>query len=113
VVEFIERDADYAKEMIKRGAMFWECVRARVPPVELPAVPPPADANTEYDMTGNNEWGNSAVQWLVHREAARSYEDAAKILKSLVPPDAKKCRGNGVVITRDRAGRLSLREDTP
>ena len=35
---------------------------------------------------------------------------SAKILKSLVPSDAKKCFGYDVQITRDRAGRLSLRE---
>jgi hypothetical protein len=36
--------------------------------------------------------------------------DAAKVLKSLVPPDARKAFGYDVQITRDRAGRLSLRE---
>jgi YqaJ-like viral recombinase domain len=110
IVEFIDRDEAYANEMIARGRQFMSFVERRVPPVVLPAVPAPIDANRIYDMTGQNQWASSAASWFEHRTSAELCADAVKILKSLVPPDAKKCFGHGVQITRDRANRLSLRE---
>ena len=98
--------------MITRGLAFMLCVRTRTPPVVLDAVPPPADASKIYDMTGDNRWSDAAVSWIVTKPAARECDDAEKLLKSLVPADAKQCSGHGVRITRDRAGRLSLRELT-
>lgn len=112
VVEFIDRDPHYAGIMVERGAQFWGHVENRTPPVDMPAVPPPIEAHVEYDFTGRNEWASSASQWLESKDAADMHNDAAKILKALVPPDAKKCIGHGVYIVRDRAGRLSLRELT-
>jgi hypothetical protein len=61
-------------------------------------------------MDGSNEWANAAATWLMTKVAARDHIEAEKILKELVPPDAKACSGYSVRITRDRAGRLSLRE---
>jgi predicted phage-related endonuclease len=113
IIEFIERNDDYIDEMIQRGVQFMECVEKGTPPVALPAVPPPADAKLIYDMATSNQWASEADEWLDTREAASRNDDAAKILKSLVPADAKKCFGHGVQITRDRAGRLSLREHKP
>ena len=112
IVEFIPRDAEYAAEMIKRGKQFMECVAARREPVVLPPVAAPIDATKVYDMTGNNHWASSADDWLRTKPAADACKDSEKILKSLVPEDAKKCHGHSVQITRDRAGRLSLRKAT-
>jgi hypothetical protein len=112
VVEFIERDDEYIAEMVKRGRQFMDCVERRIPPVTLPAVPAPIDVSKYYDMTGSNLWANAAATWLATRASARECADAEKYLKSIVPPDARKCTGYGVSITRDRAGRLSLREVT-
>jgi predicted phage-related endonuclease len=112
VQETIERDLPYAAEMLKRGAQFMKCVRLRHPPVTLPAVPVPIVAERTVDMTGNNQWASFATEWLASKDAAKTCEDASKILKSLVPPDAKKAHGHGVQITRNRANALSLREAT-
>jgi len=110
VIETLERDESYTAELIARAKEFWRFVEAREPPVDidLPAIPPPAVK--EYDMSDSNVWGNHASIWRDTREAAQSNADAAKILKSLVPDDARRAFGRGVVVTRDRAGRLSLRE---
>jgi len=112
VVEYIERDATYAAEMVKRGRQFMVCVAARIPPVVLDAVPLPADASKIYEMEGNNAWSAAAADWLDTREAKAKNAEAEKILKAMVPADAKKCHGHAIQITRDRAGRLSLREAT-
>lgn len=111
IVEFIEMDHAYANELMRRGLQFMEFVRRKVPPVILPAVSPPVSKWIDYNMTGNDNWRRYAEQWLQTQGAAKSAEEASKVLKSLVPDDARKCFGNGVRVTRDRAGRLSLRED--
>jgi predicted phage-related endonuclease len=112
VVEFVNRDDEYIREMVSRGQQFMAYVERRTPPVTLPAVPPPIDVSKYYDMTGRNEWANAAATWLATKATARECADAEKYLKSIVPPDARRCTGYGVSITRDRAGRLSLREIT-
>lgn len=111
IVEFIPYAPDYAKEMLSRGSAFMVCVRTLTPPVELDPVLPPADASRYYDMTGNNMWAAEAATWLNTRQGFESCRAAEALLKELVPADAKKAFGYGVRITRDRAGRLSLRKD--
>lgn len=109
VVDDIPADAAYQAELLRRGREFMESVRARTPPVELPAVPAPVDASRVYDMTGNNAWTASAVDWLANYQSAVTARAAEKALKEIVPADAKRCTGAGVRITRNRAGSLSLR----
>jgi predicted phage-related endonuclease len=111
IVEYIDRDDAYIAEMAKRGEEFMLCVTLRRPPVDLEPVPPPADATKVIDMAGNNYWAADAADWLETQEAAVKNKDREKALKAMVPADAKKCFGYGVRITRDRAGRLSLRRD--
>lgn len=110
VVEFIPHDLSYQAEMVRRGQQFMRCVADRRLPVALAPVAAPIDASKIYDMTGNNGWAVYAVEWLATADAADSHKAAEKLLKGLVPDDAKKCFGYEVQITRDRAGRLSLRE---
>lgn len=110
IVEYIDRAPEYAAEMVKRGKQFMDCVAARRLPVVLPSVPAPADPTKIIDMTGNNQWADAAFLWLQSKAMADQCKSAEKFLKSLVTDEAKKCHGHGVQITRDRAGRLSLRE---
>jgi predicted phage-related endonuclease len=110
IVEYLDRDDTYIAEMIKRGKQFMDCVKERRAPVALPAVPAPIDASKIYDFSTNNAWMSHGVDWLLNKDAAKIADEASKILKSLVPADAKKVHGGGVRVTRDRAGRLSLRE---
>ena len=100
-------------ELLKRAHQFWDFVKRDVEPIILPPAPPPISDWKEYNMTGNDRWRRFAEQWRQTRGAASSCEEASKILKSMVPADAKKCFGDGVVITRDRAGRQFLRADIP
>ncbi len=109
-VEFYKRDADYAGLLLERGDNFIKHVRNKTPPVDLPVIPSPVDVTAVYDMAGNNEFAHHADIWLQLRDSAEAYDDAATILKSMVPADAKRCFGYGVMITRSKLGRLSLRE---
>ena len=110
VVEYIERATDYAAEMVRRGKQFMDCVAAHRVPVALDPVAAPADATKIVDMTGNNRWADASFLWLASKEMHAQCRGAEKVLKALVPDDAKRCHGHSIQITRDRAGRLSLRE---
>jgi hypothetical protein len=112
IVEYIDRDVAYAAEELARGERFMMCVDLKMPPIKERPMPAPAPDPTKIiDMTGNNRWADYAQDWLATHGAAETCKEAEKALKALVPPDAKKVFGYGARITRDRAGRLSLRED--
>ena len=110
IVEFIDRHDEYITEMVKRGTQFMQHVANRTEPVVLEAMAAPVDATKTYDFAHNNHWASAAVDWLSTKDAADACKTAEKILKALVPEDAKKCFGHSIQITRDRAGRLSLRK---
>jgi hypothetical protein len=110
VVEYISRHDAYIEQMVDRADYFLMCVALRKPPVQLAPVAPPIEPTAEINMQGNEKWATQALRWLQTHGAADVAKDSEKILKSLVPPEAKRCFGHGVKISRDRAGRLSLRE---
>ena len=111
IVEYVEMDHDYGAELMRRGLQFMKAVHDRKPPVVLPPAPLPVSGMREYDMTSMEVWQRNAEQWIQCKGAADTATASERILKSLVPEDAKKCFGHGVRISRDRAGRLSLRMD--
>lgn len=110
IVEYIERDPVYAAEMIRRGQQFMDCIAARKLPVTLQPAAAPIVVSKNYDFSSVNSWASAAATWLTTKVAARDHIEAEKDLKELVPPDAKKVTGYGVMILRDRARRLSVRE---
>lgn len=102
---------EYEREVWHRIAWFWALVESLQPPSRIPASQVPiGEPDRIADMTGNNEWAASADAWLESYQFAKRCEGAAKTLRSLVEPDVREARGYGVAITRDRAGRLLLKE---
>lgn len=103
-----ELDHAYADALVEAEARFWDCVRTGTPPVDLPpAVEKPKPVGVkEYDMRGHNEWAVHAGGFLDTITAHGQHEAAKKALKGLVPDDASKCAGHGVIITRTKAGAL-------
>jgi hypothetical protein len=110
VVDFVDYDEDYGAELMRRGEAFMQCVWSKTPPVDVdePVVPPVP--GKVYDMSSSNLWSSEAFTWLENIQAKKLAEMAEKSLKAMVPADAKKCEGHGIYISRDRGGRLSLRE---
>jgi predicted phage-related endonuclease len=106
----IEIDPDYEKLVFERLKDFWWHVENLICPVEMPAVAAPVVAAKIYQMDDKPDWKAQAERWHQAVGAAQIAKEAEKALKLMCPPDAVKCIGAGVVITRDRAGRLSLRE---
>ncbi len=110
VLEVVDYDQIYADELWSRAVAFMAAVHSLTPPCAMPAVVPPVRAEKTYDMSGSNSWGSEAVAWLEAYPYARKAAAAEKNLKSLVPSDAARCSGHGIVVTRDSRGYLSLRE---
>lgn len=111
IIDYVPRAEPYIAEMFRRAGSFMMCVDLRTPPVEIAPVPPPIEPHAVVNMTSNNAWSDAAYNWMDNQTAAEVFEDAKKILKSLVPPEAVRCFGHGIKVTRDRAGRLHIREE--
>lgn len=111
IVEMIDLDDAYAAVLWERASAFMRCVQTLTPPVECAAVEPPVRPERTVSMQGSNIWASAAATWLEHRHAATIARDAEKELKGLVPADAIRCHGHGIFVSRDRAGRLSLRSE--
>lgn len=109
IIEYIPRDDEYVAELILRGRQFWQYVETGVSPIDMPAIASPVVAFKSVDMTGNNLWSAEAATWLQTKASSDACKDAEKTLKSLVAADVRKAYGHGIVITKDRAGRMSLR----
>jgi predicted phage-related endonuclease len=110
IVEIIEYDEIYGKELWTRACAFMICVETMTPPTALPAVAAPVVPVKTYDFTGNNAFANEAATWITTRQARRDNEAADKALKAMVPADAIKCLGHGITISRSKSGALSIRE---
>jgi predicted phage-related endonuclease len=110
VIEIVDKDDDYARELLARAEAFMRCVFDMTPPVALPAVAPPTKAEKIYHMQGDNFWASNAVTWLTTRQAAKDFAACERDIKASVPADAAKCHGHGIQVTRNKIGSLSIRE---
>jgi hypothetical protein len=108
-----ELDDAYAERLIAAEAEFWECVRTGKPPCAVEPEPTPKPVGVvEYDMAalGNNAWANFAGEYLETKLAADRHATAKDELKALIPADASKCFGHGIIVKRDKRGALRFAE---
>jgi hypothetical protein len=112
VITYVPRDADYMLEMVHRAVNFMFCVGMRKPPIELaPPVDPPAyDTLIVRDMTGNNDWAMWANNFIETRIAHENHENAKAVLKSKIKDNERELHGHGVLVRRDKANRIHVRE---
>jgi predicted phage-related endonuclease len=109
----VQCDQFYLAQLIDRERAFWRCVETGEPPAAMPEVAPPALPTKlrTVDMTGNNAWASSAIDWLASQAAAKTFEAASKELKALVAPDVGVAFGNGIEIKRAKNGALSIKAE--
>ena len=106
-------DQTYADALIEAETRFWECVRTGEPPAPLPLPPAPKPKGVvEYSMAESNAWASYAADYLETEMAADRHDIAKKALKELVPADASKCFGHGLVINRDKRGALRFAKES-
>lgn len=114
VVDIVPFDVAYADQLMARAKHFMRYVDSLTPPVVQPPIKaPPLPVKIVDMMTTKdaNQWGSHAAVWLENIDASKKADTAERDLKGLVPIDAKEATGSGVIIKRDRAGRLSLRRE--
>ncbi len=63
-----------------------------------------------YDFSTDNYWCIEAGMWLAHKNAAKTFNDAAKNIKDKMPADGIIATGGGIVCSRNRAGSLTIKE---
>lgn len=109
----VELDEFFAAQLVEREKLFWECVERDEPPggFQPIAAPIPVETMREVSMAGSNEWAWAAVEWMTKRAPAKEFEAAAKAIKALVPADAKKAHGHSIIVTRDKKGALTIKEN--
>lgn len=114
--EYVEipRDDFYLAELVEREIAFWRHVEADEPPPDLEpiAAPVPPEEWKTVDFTGNNAWADSAAEWLEYKGHASRFKCAEKILKEMIGADVGIAYGHGVIVKRDRANRLGIKEHT-
>ena len=106
----VEYDDLYAVELQRTLYDFWECVRLGMPPSDAPTLLAPPPPTRIVDMTGNNEWGNLAAEWIATREPAKRYDKAAAGLKKLIGEDVKLAKGHGIQASRNKRGAITITE---
>jgi predicted phage-related endonuclease len=104
----IERDPIYETKVLKACSDFWEHVKNRTPPTELPEAkaPLPHGLLKKVDMSFNNEWCSWETSYLMHEENAKTFEEAKKTLKTLVAEDVGEAKGRQLCIKRSKSGSL-------
>ena len=107
----IEWTPEYEAEVWARVDQFWGFCESLTPPVELPAIAAPVPVIRIAQMDDNPEWKRHADLWLQTHGAVETAKTAEKAIKAMVEPDVMKALGAGIVVTRNKAGSLSLRED--
>jgi len=106
----IDRDRDYADELMARALKLMEHVWNMTEPVVMePRELKIISRLKDYNMTGNNVWASAANDWLRHKEAAGLWETAVETIRGLVPNDASTATGYGIIAKRDKANRVSIR----
>lgn len=110
VIEIIQRDLGYMRELVSRAAAFWDCVTTLTPPVALPSFSAPVIPVREVEMQGSNEWASLAADWTTNKVAAKAFEASAKGIKAMVEPDVVRAFGHGIEAKRSRNGAITIKE---
>lgn len=106
----VAMDDFYLAALLDAEDDFWRCVESGTPPggCEVPAAPVAFEKMREVDMSESNAWASNALDWLANKNAAKTFDKAAKELKALVEPDVGKATGHGIIIKRSKAGSLTI-----
>lgn len=113
-VERVDRSADDCERLLDTLQAFWWHVANDVEPSgQEPVDAPRQQVLRVVDMGRHNRFAALAATLAQQRHAVRAAKEAEAVLKALMPDDARIAFANGVYVSRDREGRLSLRYGAP
>jgi len=114
----IESDPEFQKELYKREAAFWKFVETNTEPVGfedlIDSTPDniPLDGMVKMDMSANKKWITHAESLVKYKPTVDAYEIEKKAIKQLVPNDCRLAIGNGIQVSRNKKGYLTLKQTT-
>lgn len=114
----IESDPEFQKELYKREAAFWKFVETNTEPVGfedlIDSTPDniPLDGMVKMDMSANKKWITHAESLVKYKPTVDAYEIEKKAIKQLVPNDCRLAMGNGIQVSRNKKGYLTLKQTT-
>jgi predicted phage-related endonuclease len=116
----VELNADYIANLVDLERAFWwhvvnDVAPDIIPTAKIAAVQKAASVNKidglrKYDFNGNNQWASLARECIDLKPAAQRFDVVTKELKAMTPEDSAETVGHGIVIKRDKAGRLRITE---
>lgn len=113
-VEPIERSpSDGVRLLDTLEAFWWHVVNDVEPTGKQPVDAPRREELRVVDMGRHNRFAALAAALAGQRHTVRTVRQAETALKALMPGDARIAFANGVYVSRDRDGRLSLRYGVP
>ena len=111
----VARDDDYLDALIDSMHHFQDCLESDTPPSERSLKVEPDEIVLDHmrvvDMTGDNEWGSEAAEWLAMKPFKNRFDHAAANLRKIVPKDAREACGHGITVKRSSNNRLTVRID--
>jgi len=110
--DFVEVKADsiYQAQLLDAEEAFWKCVENGEMPAAVEVAAPAISKFKPYDFARNNDWVATAVSFKENKAGAKLFEDAKDELKKLIPADASKVTGGGVVATRSKSNAITIKE---
>ena len=116
----IDADKDYQKKLYDIEKSFWSYVEQdkepeKIDTSELPKLAGKIKINDmtsiDFNETGNNEFLSHASRWEETKPVADEHKALGTILKGFVPNDCRKATGGNVLITRTKAGYLTIKQN--
>lgn len=101
---------EYEAQVWERVEQFQRCCETLTPPVTMDPIAPPFIPVKEYNFSTSNTWVSAAATWLQNREASKTFDAAAKEIKAAVPADGMRAFGGGIMVSRNKAGSLSIKK---
>lgn len=117
----IDSNKDYQKKLYDIEKSFWSYVQSDKEPekIETDELPKLAGAilindmiTINFDENKDNQFLSNATRWVETKQIANENTALGKVLKAKIPDNCRKAVGGGVVISRTKAGYLTIKEET-
>ena len=70
------------------------------------------EISLNFDENKDNQFLSNATRWVETKQIANENTALGKVLKAKIPDNCRKAVGGGVVISRTKAGYLTIKEET-
>lgn len=117
----IDADKDYQNKLFEIEQSFWSYVKEDKEPEKLDTSELPKLAGAikindmktiDFDAQRDNQFLSYASKWIETKPVAEEHKSLGTILKGYVPDDCRKATGGNVVISRTKAGYLTIKQNT-